>query len=203
MTNIQNPALIDLPMPVITPRLILRPLEPGDGAELYQAKKETWDQLTQWMPWAQDPGSVESNEAYARRKQADFILRDDISLIGIDPETGRMALCTGLHRMNWALRKFDIGYWCRAECQGKGLVTEAANALTRYAFNQLAARRVQILHAADNDASRGIPERLGYTLEGKLKNDLLLPDGTVTDGWLYGRTDAHGLPPLDVRWGPT
>lgn len=203
MTNPPHFTLLDLPMPVETPRLILRPLAPGDGAEIHQAKQDSWNALARWMPWATDIGNVEKDELYARQKHAAFILREDLTMTGIDRETGRLALFTGLHRFDLKIRKFEIGYWARAGFQGRGLMTEAVNALTRYAFNELAARRVQIIHAAGNDASRRVIERLGYTLEGKLKNDALLPDGTVTDHWVYGRTDAHGLPDLDVRWGPT
>ena len=41
--------LIDIPVPIVTPRLILRPLQAGGGASLTAAKAETWEDLTQWI----------------------------------------------------------------------------------------------------------------------------------------------------------
>ena len=30
---------------------------------------------------------------------------------------------TGLHRIDWAQRQFEIGYWCRSSRVGEGFVT--------------------------------------------------------------------------------
>ncbi len=32
------------------------------------------------------------------------------------------------------VRRFELGYWCRTRHQGRGFVTEAVRALTRFAF---------------------------------------------------------------------
>ena len=43
MLFIMKPILLDLPMPIITPRLLLRPPQPGDGIALNAAVSETCD----------------------------------------------------------------------------------------------------------------------------------------------------------------
>jgi hypothetical protein len=45
----QTPYLIDVPMPIRTPRLLIRPRQTGDGAMAVAAVAETWDDLHQWM----------------------------------------------------------------------------------------------------------------------------------------------------------
>jgi hypothetical protein len=55
----KNPVLIDMPMPIMTPRLMIRPVMPGDGAPIHEAKMESWDQLRLWMPWAKERGTPE------------------------------------------------------------------------------------------------------------------------------------------------
>jgi len=44
-----NPVLIDVPMPLRTPRLLIRPKQIGDGARTSAAVAESWDELHKWM----------------------------------------------------------------------------------------------------------------------------------------------------------
>ena len=55
-------------------------------------------------------------------------------------------------------------------------MTEATEAITNFAFTELNAKRVEIRCDTRNTKSRAIPERLGFTLEGILKNDSLSAD---------------------------
>src|SRR5450755_467261 len=41
-------------MPIVTPRLILRPPTLGDLDSIQTAKEETWHDLQRWMAWAFD-----------------------------------------------------------------------------------------------------------------------------------------------------
>lgn len=195
-----KPILIDLPVPIETPRLTLRPAMPGDGPALHEAKAETFDQLHQWMPWAKEMSTLAEDEITVREAYAKYIRREDLMLFAFEKDTGRFVAGTGLHRFDWAVRRFEIGYWVRESAQRQGYATEIANALTRYAFEQLAARAVCIGHAAGNDNSRGVIEKLGFTLEGVFKNETALGDGSIADSYMYSRTDINGLPDLDVQW---
>ena len=194
--------LIDVPMPIVTPRLILRPLQAGDGAAITEAKAETWEDLRRWMAWTDGGQNADMDEVYARTCAAKFILREDIVIVGLEKDTGRPVIWTGLHRPDWQTRQFMIGYWVRKSAHGRGYATEAANALLRYAFNALAARRVEIFHAAGNDASRRVIEKLGFVKEGVRVAAHRIPGDFIVDEHMYARFDTNGLPPLDVKWGP-
>ena len=198
----KDPILIDLPMPIETPRLILRPVMPGDGAASMECVEETWDQLHSWMPWAEKKPTLAEQEARARRVHAQFILREDIPIVGLEKSTGRPVIWTGLHRFDWTLRRFEIGYYVRASAQGLGYATESTNALIRYAFDALVARRVEIVHASGNDRSRRVIEKLGFEREAIRRQATILPGGKVVDSYAYVRLSPDGLPPLDVRCGP-
>ncbi len=194
--------LIDIPLPIQTPRLILRAAAAGDGPHVHEAKMETWDMLHEWMPWAKEKESADADEINARKAHAEFILRRDIRISGFDRVTGQYVIGTGLHRFDWEKRRFEIGYWVRKSAQGKGIAQEAANALTRFAFNALAARAVAIDVAEGNEASMAVARRLGFRKEGETACDIVLPSGEVVTRHVFVRTDLEGLPPLDVRWGP-
>lgn len=196
-----NPILIDIPMPIETPRLLLRPPQPGDGKLAFAAKKESFQELHQFMPWAKELGTEEENEITLREKQAEFIQRKDLMMVGVEKESGNFVMGTGLHRMDWENRIFEIGYWVRTSKAGKGFASEATNALIRYAFNALSATKITIAHAGGNDASARVIEKLGFIPTGIIKDSEILPTGKHADHHFYARYNADSLPPLDVRWG--
>lgn len=203
MTEIKNPILIDIPMPIRTPRLVLRPPQAGDGAMVHEAKVESQPELAKWMPWARDGvGTVEETESMARENFAKFILRQDMMLLALSHD-GRFIGATGLHRFDWEFRSFEIGYWIRTSEHCKGYASEITNTLTRYAFGALDARRVMVAAATDNAPSRKVIEKNGFELECVMKADHLLPDGAVTGTAQYVRYNIDNLAPLDVNWGQT
>lgn len=198
-----HPVLIDLPMPIRTPRLLLRPKQPGDGTATAEAVAETWDDLHRWMRWAEnrEAFTAESMEIRNRQVMASFQLRELIELVGIERATGTAVVWCGLHNIDWQARQCDTGYWVRRSAQRRGFATEAANAMVRYAFGALGMRRIGLTHSAGNEASRRIAENLGFSLEGIQRAANLLPEGKFADRYCYGLLDSSSLPPLDVQWG--
>lgn len=201
MTTTMNPVLLDLPIPITTPRLVIRPAMAGDGAQINAAKAESWDSLSNWMPWAKAMGSVDEDEEVARRAYAKFLLREDFMMLACERETMRPVIFTGIHRFDWNIRRMEIGFWCRKDAQGQGLVSESTNALIRYAFQVLNARTVAICHADGNDKSRRVIERLGFQPEGRAVNACVTNDGVVRDHLWYSMTNLDRVPILDVQWG--
>ena len=125
-----------------------------------------------------------------RSSRAAFLLREDLTWLMFErtPEgEGLFVGGTGLHRIDWAVRRFEIGYWVRTGFEGQGLVAEAVRALTRLAFDRLGAARVEIRMDSTNLASRRVAERCGYTLEGVLRQDSLTPAGARRDTCVYAR----------------
>lgn len=193
--------LIDMPMPIRTPRLLLRPRSPGEGAELFEAVQETLGQLVPWMPWASNEYSVDEAEAHCRHALARFLLREDMTLSIYNAAGTRLLGSTGIHKPDWQRRCFELGYWVRASEQGKGYITEAVNALTRYVFEVLDARRVEIHCDSRNERSLKVMERLGYEREGLLRAHGLGSHGEARDTLLSARIDLMGLPDLELSWG--
>jgi RimJ/RimL family protein N-acetyltransferase len=186
-----DPLLIEVPTRVGTERLILRCPRSGDGPAIHQAEHESLDELRPWMTWAHTPRTPDEAEAYCRRMQAKFILREDLVMFAFErdaaDEEGRFVAGMGLHRIDWTVRRFEIGYWRRTGCGGQGFVTEATEALARMAFDRLDARRVELRMDDANEASWKVAERAGFTLEAVLRNDSLTPAGEVRSTRIYAR----------------
>ena len=186
-----EPELIDVPERIDTEHLVLRCPRRGDGALVNAAVAESLAELGPWMPWAGSAPTLDESEAHCRRQQGRFILREDLVMFifarDASGNEGELLGGTGLHRIDWTLRKFEIGYWRRTGREGRGIVTEAVIAMARMAFDQLDARRVEIRVDDDNQRSWKVAERAGFTLEALLRFDSVSPRNEPRSTRVYAR----------------
>ena len=173
------------PEQIQTARLLLRAPREGDGAEVNAAVRETYADLHEWMEWASYLPEVEETEQRGQSARAKFLAGEDFTVRAYLKTTGALALCAGLHPLDWKVPKFEIGYWCRAGYQGQGYVTETVCALTRIGFDVFGANRIEIRCDARNLRSRRVAEGAGYTLAATLKNDVVAPDGKLRDTLVF------------------
>ena len=166
-----NPILLNIPSEFTTERLLIRMPLPGDGKAVHKAINASLPELKPWMIFAQKEQSEQDIEANIRQAHADYLSRKDLRLLVFLKASGEFIASSGLHKVDWSIRKFEIGYWIDSRHSGKGYITEAVQGITDFAIKELNARRIEIRCDANNVKSRAIPERLGFALEGILKNN--------------------------------
>ena len=191
-----HPTLIPLPDELRSPRLLLRPYCPDDADQVFAAVDESRAHLSPWMAWVDDHVSVDNSRDWCARCAANWLLRTDLTVGVFAAASGYYLGCVSLHDPDWDLRAFRIGYWLRASAVGQGYATEAVRLLVDLAFGSLAARRVELRCDARNGPSRRVAERVGFVLEGQLRNAFLDPDGQPADELVFA------LIPDDVRLRP-
>ncbi|MCQ4090364.1 GNAT family N-acetyltransferase [Exiguobacterium sp. LL15] len=76
----------------------------------------------------------------------------------------------GLHEINQHLGQTSLGYYLGEKDLRKGVMTDVVRFVTNYCFETLGLNRVVIECATGNVRSRRIPERLGFTEEGILRD---------------------------------
>ena len=176
-----------LPEILETERLVVRVARPGDGPMLNRAILESREELKRWLGWVTPPPTVEQSELSCRRAYARFLLNEDLMAFFILRESGALVGGSGLHRANWELRRFEVGYWGRTAYRGRGLITEGVRALAEHALRELAASRVFLTTDERNIASRRLAERAGFELEGTLRNERLDLDGKFRNTCVFSR----------------
>ncbi|PAD38691.1 GNAT family N-acetyltransferase [Terribacillus sp. 7520-G] len=184
-----DPVLRDFKTIIETERLIIRQPLIGDGKAVNEAIKASLPELKRWMAFAQELPAPEETEANIRQSVADWINRTNLRMLIFHKDTGKFIGSSGFHAIDWDIPKVEIGYWMDTRHTGRGYMTEAVGAQTEYAFTELGVRRIQILCDEENSASRAVPERLGYKLEGIHHCDSLRADGkTVRNTVYYSKT---------------
>jgi RimJ/RimL family protein N-acetyltransferase len=171
-------------------RLIIRIAKPGDGAQINAAIRASAAELAPWLAWVSPVPSVADTEASCRKAYGRWLLNEDLMALLFLKDSGQLIGSSGLHRPNWELRQFEIGYWRCSGYAGQGLITEAVRALAEHALSVLQASRVSITMDERNSASWRVAERAGFALEGTLRNDRLDIHGKLRNTRVYSRVST-------------
>jgi RimJ/RimL family protein N-acetyltransferase len=188
MPNDVQPILVDLPEQLLGERVLVRPFRPGDGQALWEAVEESREHLLPWLPWGDTHRSPADSEAFARKNHARWITREDLPVAIWERATGTFLGGSGLHRIEWDVPSFEIGYWLRRSAVGHGYMTDAVRLLCQLAFETLNANRVFIRVAVGNHRSAAIPPRLGFVCEGTFRNSKRNTRGELCDMLVFAMT---------------
>jgi RimJ/RimL family protein N-acetyltransferase len=170
---------------ILTPRLLIRCLEPIDAAMLNIAMEESLDHLLPWMPWAkQEPLAFQERIQYLRKCRGKFDLGSDFVYGIFNPDESKLLGGTGLHtRLGDGVR--EIGYWIHKDFISQGLATESSAALTRVAFEVDHVQRVEIHCDPKNVRSASVPRKLGYVHEATLHDRNEDTNGHLRDSMIW------------------
>ncbi|MFZ0800697.1 MAG: hypothetical protein WAN70_00900 [Terriglobales bacterium] len=83
-------------MPIVTPRLILRPPRLGDLDSIQTAKEEAWPDLQRWMSWAFDDQRSRQAMEDSIRRTMDYQNQAGIALAGFHRINGDFVVRTAL-----------------------------------------------------------------------------------------------------------
>lgn len=165
-----------------TARLVLRPFADADREALIALFTNPrvlryWDA----PPW-REPGRAERFVAAARQMQDD----GDGARLAIEcAADGRLIGQAALFKWNPIYRSAALGYSLDDAAWGQGHATEAMRALLQWAWDTLPLNRVQADIDTRNPASGRVLAKLGFRLEGTLREDCIV-DGEVSDSAVYG-----------------
>lgn len=170
-----------LTLPVLrTERLLLRPFTDADGDAIYALQSDA-DVLRYWdsPPWTEraraDRFIARSRELATEGAGVRLAVEQDGGFVG----------WIVLQEWNPDFRSASLGYCLQQAVWGRGYATEVARALLSWAFDTLDLNRVQAEADTRNAASARVLTKLGFVLEGTLREDCIV-DGVVSDSWVFG-----------------
>lgn len=144
------------------------------------------DRLAPWFPGLGDPPTLEETRAELVERGHAWTDGDQLPLaIGLKADDGwRLVGATNL-LIRPRARAAEVGYWLDAAFEGRGLVTRAVTAVLDLAFGELGLERIELRALGTNERSRSVAERLGFTLEGTIREAARVDDGRC-DVVIYG-----------------
>jgi len=168
--------------------LTLSLLETKDADQLFRLIDSNRDHIGQWLKFPSMTVEVEDSRAFIERTRIRYA-KDEGYWLGIWSED-HLVGSIGYLYLDQENKKTEIGYWLGQEYEGKGFITKSIKVLIDYAFDELQFNKIEIGAATDNAKSRAIPEKLGFTSEGELR-DYEYINGRFLDRVIYGLKAAE------------
>jgi RimJ/RimL family protein N-acetyltransferase len=179
----------DTPVPITTPRLRLRAYRASDAPTLLAYSQDP--DVAAWDP----EGLADLADANARvLRWADWSSGRHAAWAVADPVDDALLGGIGLHSVDADDASAALGYGLLASARGRGLATEAVDAVASWVFDNLAITRLVVEHAVANAASCGVAERAGFQLEGRLRLAHRYGDGQLHDDHLHARLASDPRP---------
>jgi ribosomal-protein-serine acetyltransferase len=153
---------------VVAPGLELRQFLSSDAGEVFAVVDRNRERLREWLFWVDGTHSADQVREFieAAQQQWDEGLGPNAAIL----YEGRIIGSMGSHHYDLARRNCSIGYWLDKAHAGRGIVTRCAASLLDYLFDEANLHRVEIRCGTGNHRSCAIPERLGFTREGVLRD---------------------------------
>ena len=161
---------------------VLEPLSQAHHDDLAEAVRdgELWKL---WYTVVPEPAQMKAEidrrlDRHAKGAMLPFAVRDTV--------TGKVVGMTSYWNVDEAHRRVEIGgTWYRKSMQRTPLNTECKLLLLTHAFEKLNCICVELRTHFFNRASRRAIERLGAKLDGILRNNQILPNGSIRDTCVY------------------
>lgn len=158
---------------------IVRPWSPQDANSLqrYADNRKIWINLRDMFP---HPYSPENANAFLG-----FVLKEDPNTTFAIATESEAIGCIGLRLGNDVHRKSaELGYWLGEPFWGRGIMTQAVQQFTGWAFETFDLQRIFAEPFAGNTASIRVLEKAGFICEGRLRSNIF-KDGKIMDSLLY------------------
>jgi RimJ/RimL family protein N-acetyltransferase len=174
------------PYRIETERLVIRCYEPRDAPLLKDAIDSSLEHLRAWMPWAEsEPQTLEEKTDLLKSFRAQFDTNENFVYGIFSADESEVLGGTGL-MPRIGPGGLEIGYWMRLSATRQGIVTESSAALTRVGFEICEADRIEIRIDPENEASLGVPRKLGFPEEATLRRRLpSKADGPLRDVTIF------------------
>ena len=166
------PQLAELDLALETPRLCLRRFNESDVDDIWPVVSNP--DFPKMMSWA---AHTDRNETLGFVRAVNKSLEQNTGVVWAIVYEQRVIGSIGLDSMVFALHalridRAELGFWLAPEHWNKGLMTEAADAVMRCAFQTIGLHKVTVGCIADNVASRRVIEKLGFRYVGRLEDDV-------------------------------
>ena len=148
-----------------TKRLLLRPFQVEDAPAMFK----NWSsnaEVTKYLTWPPHE-SVETTKKSHRRWVDGYQnpLQFKWAIVFDNEVVGSIDVVHLEEKMD----AVEIGYALSRKCWGKGIMTEALVAVSRYLLEEAGCNRVAARHDVNNPASGKVMQKAGMTYEGTLR----------------------------------
>jgi ribosomal-protein-serine acetyltransferase len=164
-------------------KIVIRPYRLNDAAEVFAAVRESIAELMPWMPWCHPEYRLEETRSWLEIQVPAFQQGTNFEF-AIESGDGHFLGGCGLNQIDRINLRANLGYWVRSSAVRCGVATSAVRLLRDWGFQNTGLIRLEIVIAAENEASRKVARKAGAVREG-IARDRLLLQGIPHDAYIF------------------
>jgi len=176
----------------MTKDFIIDKLKTADANQLHQFIVDNSERLKRYFPVTLSSNATLEktvdyisikNEEIAAKTNFTFAVRENLSqqIIGL----------IILKKIDWDKKQGELAYCIGSEFEGKGLTSFAAKEMTKFAFEDLGLKTLQIISHKTNLGSVKVAENNSFVWKGTLLNEFTPTDEAPLDMELYELTNER------------
>jgi ribosomal-protein-serine acetyltransferase len=161
----------------------LRKYEKSDAQAMAAAARESFVEVSPWMPWCHAAYSKADAAAWIRATREAHSTGAFYDFAIIDSTGGYAGGC-GINHLSPFSGVANLGYWVRSSLAGRGIAPAAVRELVPWVFQHTALNRLEIVAAVGNLRSQRVAEKVGAHRDALLRKRTLV-NGLPSDAILY------------------
>lgn len=182
---------------IVRDDLLLRSFQPEDAPDLFRVIDASRQHLRPWLNWVD--GTTKTEHClqfihFTRQQQHD----QQGMVLGIFLQSQLIGEI-GMNQWDHSLKKAQIGYWLVPEQEGKGILQQCLIRFLDFLFEKVGLNKLEIQFIPTNKRSARVAERLGFKVEGLLRQSYLrhgMLDDLVITGML--RSEWQQIRPTKI-----
>jgi RimJ/RimL family protein N-acetyltransferase len=169
------------PVEITAGRLHLRMPGPAEAAEVYRACQDA--DIQHWTSVPVPYREADAEEFVEQVIPAGWESGRAATFAVLDSTSAELLAMVGLGKLDTSNGVAQIGYWCAPWARRQGVVSQAGAVVCRWAFGALGLGLIEWYAEVGNIGSRAVAIRIGFNLEGTLRQRLV-HRGARVDAWV-------------------
>ncbi len=161
--------------------LLLRSYKLEDAAELFRCVDRSRQHLRPFLNWVDQTTQVEHSLQFIQMSLAQQNAGEAVAMGIFLQQEHRLIGGIGLHHWHRNEQRAQIGYWITSEFAGQGLMTRSARRFVEFAFRKLELNKIEIHCLSRNTRSLALAGRLGFQVEGCIRQSYRSVAGALED----------------------
>lgn len=171
---------------ILKENFIIDQLKPADAQQLHQFIVENSERLRRFFPVTlSSNATVEKSIEYISIKEKEIQEKTNYTFAIRKIDSQEIVGLIIIKKINWETKAGEFAYCIAGNSEGKGLVSNAVHEMSKFAFDELDLKTLQIIAHKTNLSSVKVAEKSGFIWQSTLINEFTPTDELSLDMELY------------------
>lgn len=164
----------------------ISPIELKDAWNICNLIVANEDRLKRYFPKTLEQNlTPDLSNIFVEKKVKQFEVKEEFLFTVKEKESNKLVGLVYLKELDWTKKQGEFAYCIDYNVEGKGIMTEAIQQLSEYAFENLGIETLQIIVHKSNIGSVKVADNCNFTYIKTLKNEHTPPGEAPLDMDLY------------------